>query len=95
MSSCGHTPSRPRIAGPSTAGSIPRIRSSPPLIGETAAIIRMVLDLPAPFGPRNPNDSPRCTSTSIPLTASNSPNDLRSPRAEIIGAAASVTLATL
>ena len=55
----------------------------------------MVLDLPAPFGPRNPNASPRRTSTSIPLTASKSPNDLRSPRAEIIGAAASVTVATL
>ena len=73
------------MAGPSTAGSIPRIRSSPPLIGETAAIIRMVLDLPAPLGPRNPNASPRRTSTSMPLTASKSPNDLRSPRAEIIG----------
>ncbi len=75
------------------------MRSSPPLIGETAAIIRIVLDLPAPLGPRNPNASPRCTSTSIPLTASNSapgkPNVLRRPRAEIIGAAASVTRSTL
>ena len=34
--------------------------------GETAAIIRMVLDLPAPLGPRKPNDSPRRTSTSMP-----------------------------
>src|SRR5690606_35123570 len=36
---------------------------------------------------------PRRTSTSIPLTASKSPKDLRSPRAEIIvaGAAESVT----
>ena len=43
----------------------------------TAAIIRIVLDLPAPLGPRNPNASPRCTSTSMPLTASNSPGGRR------------------
>jgi len=42
----------------------------PPEIGETAAIIRIVEDLPAPFGPRKPNDSPGRTSTSMPLTAS-------------------------
>src|SRR3954469_1762808 len=69
--------------------------SSPPLTGDTAAIIRIVLALPAPLGPRNPNASPRCTSTSMPLTASNSapggPKVFRSPRAEIIGADASVT----
>ena len=63
---------------------MPRIRSSPPLTGETAAIIRIVEDLPAPLGPRKPNASPRRTSTSMPLTASKSPKDLRSPRAEII-----------
>ena len=66
VSSCGHTPSRARIAGPSVAGSIPRIRSSPPLTGETAPIIRIVDDLPAPLGPRNPNASPFQTSRSIP-----------------------------
>ena len=41
--------------------------ASPPLTGETAAIIRIVEDLPAPLGPRKPNDSPRRTSTSMPL----------------------------
>ena len=66
--------------GPSAAGSIPRIRSSPPLTGETAAIIRIVEDLPAPLGPRKPNASPRRTSRSMPFTASKSPNDLRRPR---------------
>src|SRR5215213_826801 len=68
---------------------MPRIRSSPPVTGETAAIIRMVEDLPAPLGPRKPNASPRRTSMSMPLTASTvSPsrplNDLRTSRAEII-----------
>ena len=77
------------MAGPSVAGSIPRIRSSPPLTGETAAIIRIVDDLPAPLGPRKPNASPRRTSRSMPLTASTiSPDfelkDLRRSRARII-----------
>ena len=66
------------------AGSSPKIRSSPPVTGETAATIRMVEDLPAPLGPRKPNASPRRTSTSMPLTASNSPKDLRRSRAEIM-----------
>ena len=29
------------------------------MTGETQPIIRIVEDLPAPFGPRNPNASPR------------------------------------
>jgi hypothetical protein len=45
----------------------------PPLIGEVALIIRMVEDLPAPFGPRNPNASPRSSTKSTPSTARNSP----------------------
>ena len=66
--------------------------SSPLVRGETQAIIRMVDDLPAPFGPRNPNDSPRATCRSIPRTASTSGPDftgklLRSALATIIGGA--------
>jgi hypothetical protein len=53
----------------------------PAVIGETQPIIRIVDVLPAPFGPRNPNDSPRATSKSIASTATNSPNFLVSPRA--------------
>ena len=49
--------------------------------GETHAIIRIVEDLPAPLGPRKPNDSPRATSMSIPSTAVKSPNVLISPLA--------------
>ena len=66
---------RRAVASP---GRRPRIRSSPPLTGETAAIIRMVEDLPAPFGPEEAerlalaHRRGRC-----PRTASKSPNDLR------------------
>ena len=49
--------------------------------GDTHPIIRIVDDLPAPFGPRKPNDSPGATSTSIPSTATNSPNRFTSCRA--------------
>src|SRR4051812_35927902 len=53
----------------------------------------MVEDLPAPFGPRNPNASVRGTCRSMPLTASTDPppftgNDLVRPDALIIRSAA-------
>src|SRR5712691_471588 len=86
VSVCGTTPRRPRICGPSSAGSRPRMRSVPPDGGETQPIIRIVELLPAPFGPRKPNASPRCTSKSIPSTAVSVPNSLRRPRAWISGA---------
>src|SRR5215475_8317788 len=59
--------------------------SSPALGGDTQPIIRMVDDLPAPFGPRKPNASPRCRSKSIPSTAVKPPNRLTRPRARISG----------
>ena len=43
--------------------------SSPSVTGETQPTMRIVLDLPAPLGPRKPNASPRRTSTSMPSTA--------------------------
>jgi len=48
-------------------------------------IIRIVDVFPAPFGPRNPNDSPRAMSKSTPSTATNSPNRFTRPRAVTIG----------
>src|ERR1051325_4957966 len=45
----------------------------------------MVVDFPAPFGPRKPNVSPRGTSKSMPATASISPYLLTRPRTEIAG----------
>ena len=83
VSSCGTTPSRPRISTPSFAGSSPKTRSVPSVTGETQPIIRIVDVFPAPFGPRKPNASPRRRSKSIPSTALSSPNVLTSPRAWI------------
>ena len=44
--------------------------------GMNPVIIRMVVDLPAPFGPRKPSTSPRSTVNETPLTATFGPNDL-------------------
>ena len=41
-------------------GSMPSTRSVPSVTGETQPIMRIVLVLPAPLGPRNPNASPAC-----------------------------------
>ena len=64
------------------------MRSVPAVGGDTQPIIRIVELLPAPFGPRKPNASPRCTSKSTPSTAVRSPNRFTSPRAWINGAPA-------
>ena len=71
------------------------MRRLPAVTGETAAIIRMVDDLPAPFGPRKPNDSPRATAKSTASTAVKPPNDLVSACAWIIGSALAVTRSRL
>src|SRR5260370_8649740 len=45
-----------------------------PVVGSSSpAISRMVVDLPAPFGPRKPVTTPGCTTKSRPSTASLSP----------------------
>ena len=56
------------------------------VIGETHPIIRIVEVLPAPLGPRKPNDSPGATSKSMASTAVNSPNRFVRPRAWMSGA---------
>src|SRR5215472_13057369 len=83
VSSCGTTPRRPRIAGPSLTGFMPRMTSSPLVGGETQPIMRIVEDLPAPFGPRKPNASPRRSSKSMPSTAVNCPNRFVRPVARM------------
>src|SRR6476646_2334406 len=93
VSCCGTTPRRPRISGPFSTGSRPRIRSVPAVGGETQPIMRIVELLPAPFGPRNPKASPRCTSKSMPSTATMSPNVFTRPRAWISGACALIVAA--
>src|SRR6185437_9170757 len=72
LSDCGTTPSCERISGPYRSGSSPRMLSSPAVRVETAPIIRMVVDLPAPLGPRSPKDSPASTSKLMPSTAGKS-----------------------
>ena len=73
LSSCGTTPSRARMLEPSTAGSMPRMRSSPLVGFDTQPIMRIVDVLPAPFGPRKPNASPGSTWKSMPSTATKLP----------------------
>ena len=50
------------------------------LIGDVALIIRIVVDLPAPFGPRKPNDSPRLQLEVDPVDGA----ELRGPAARWI-----------
>ena len=53
--------------------SIPSTVSSPEVTGETQVIIRMVVVLPAPLGPRKPKHSPARTEKEMPSTAVNVP----------------------
>ena len=58
--------------------TVPDVGRSSPMI------IRMVVDFPAPFGPRNPVTLPACTVKSMPATAVLLPYLLVSPRASIM-----------
>ncbi len=53
--------------------SMPATVSSPEVTGDTQVIMRMVVVLPAPLGPRKPKHSPSWTSKSTPSTAVRSP----------------------
>jgi hypothetical protein len=64
---------RRRTASGSLATSAPATRAVPDVIDSSVVSIRTVVDLPAPFGPRNPNTSPASTRRSTPRTASTSP----------------------
>ena len=85
---------RARIRGPSVAGSIPSTRSDPSLTGLMHEIIRMVDVLPAPLGPRNPNDSPLEMVKSTPSTATKSPKRFTRPCASTMGAVAAAARAS-
>src|SRR3954463_15274421 len=52
----------------------PPMVTSPSLGGMKPVIIRMVVLLPAPFGPRKPSTSPFSTVKETPLTATFGPN---------------------
>src|SRR3954465_9477741 len=53
----------------------PPMVTSPSVGGMKPVIMRMVVLLPAPFGPRKPNTSPFSTVKETPLTATFGPKD--------------------
>src|SRR3954451_20623568 len=61
--------------------SKPATRAVPPVGCSRVQRILMVVDLPAPFGPRKANSSPVRTARSMPRTASTSSNRLTRPLA--------------
>ncbi len=56
--------------------SCPPTETFPSVGGIKPVIMRMVVDLPAPLGPRNPSTSPRSTVKETLLTATFAPNAL-------------------
>src|SRR5262245_34297735 len=62
-------------SGDSTT-SWPPTLTLPEVGGMKPVIMRMVVDLPAPLGPRKPRTSPRATSKEMPSTARFAPNVL-------------------
>jgi len=75
-SSVGSWNTRPMLRRTSSLArttSYPATRAVPAVGWTSVQSILMVVDLPAPFGPRNPNTSPAATSKSTPRTASMSP----------------------
>ncbi len=62
----------------------PSMRTSPAVGWSRPSIIRIVVDLPAPFGPRNPVTIPGLTVKVRWLTATFSPYRLVSPSSSIM-----------
>src|SRR5262245_50185906 len=79
-------PSAALAASGSRARSWPSISTRPAVGLSSPAIIRMVVVLPAPFGPRKPWISPGSTSRLTPSTAVKRPYFLTSSSTRIIGA---------
>src|SRR2546421_1848161 len=78
-------PMRRRTSARAATTSWPATRAVPPDGFSRVQSIEMVVDLPAPLGPRNPKVSPGMTSKLTPRTASKSPKRLRRSRASIAG----------
>ena len=66
-----------RAASGSRATSTPATRAVPEVIDSSVVSMRIMVDLPAPFGPRKPKISPDCTRRSTPRTALTTPVRLR------------------
>ena len=73
---CGMTPIDWRTPSDCLTTSKPLISAVPDVGGSSVTIIRISVDLPAPFGPSRPKISPSSTAKLIPLTAVKSPNFL-------------------
>ena len=69
-------------------GSRPNRLTSPPDLRISPSRIRIVVDFPAPLGPRKPCTSPRWTSRSSPSSAAKSPKRLTRPEARTTGSLA-------
>jgi hypothetical protein len=74
-----------RTASRSLVTSYPATAALPEVGVARVHRILIVVDLPAPFGPRKPNVSPGLTSKSMPRTASISPYLLVSPLTRTAG----------
>src|SRR5258708_11648768 len=83
----GMKPSRIFAPIGSLAMSMPAIETVPPDGFRIPAIILNVVVLPAPFGPRKPNSSPRGTERSMLLTAVKLPYRFVRPRSSIMSLA--------
>src|SRR4051812_34279331 len=70
----------------SSVTSTPPTRTLPEVGSDSPAMIRMVVVLPAPFGPRKPKISPGRTESERSFTAMNSPYFLVRLRISITGA---------
>src|SRR5437667_12712691 len=64
--------------------SKPQTLTRPDVGARNPVIIFMVVDLPAPLGPRKPKTSPRSTTRSMPATAVIGPKLLVSPSISIM-----------
>src|SRR3954470_10892737 len=74
-----------RTSSRAVATSWPATSAAPPLGRTSVHSMLIVVDLPAPLGPRKPNVSPGWTSKSMPRTASISSKRLTRPCTRIAG----------
>ena len=73
VSACGITPMQLRASSGSFATSKPLMSARPLVMGSSVVIMRISVDLPAPFGPSRPKISPCCTLNEMSSTAVKSP----------------------
>src|SRR5579862_4350613 len=83
--SSGTRPMRFLISSSCPARGIPSSSMEPEVGGIRPVSMRIVVDFPAPLGPRKPKKQPRGTTRSTPSTAALSPYSLRRSRTAIAG----------